>query len=150
MRKIFVSGASFYSCLFFSVFFSILAVWATVLECQNPDALDVKAFFELLFLYAFDAAFILSLNWVGSVVILEDGVIKCKGLFLGFYKECEVRSIRKVKTKHHWRDGTYLYLIDREATNADLRWLRSGSCIGFRKTKRNLAFLRQFWHGKIQ
>ena len=147
MKKIFVSGYLFFLNLYSSAFLFAVAVWMTVMICQG---FQMNLFIVLLFVYVSEVLLLLALNRTGSVVVLEDGIIKRKGLFFGFYKECAVRSIAKVVEKqYHWRYESYLYLIDSES-NSEFRRIRSGSYIGFRKTKRNLAFLRQFWHGKIQ
>ena len=95
-----------------------------------------------------------SLNRGACIVWVENGMVKRKGLFCGFYKECPVRAIQTVKIKHLPRDigiGPFIFLID-DRTQPYKKFLRTrkDSYICFRKTKKNLEFLQTFWKGKVE
>lgn len=94
------------------------------------------------------------LNRATCIVWIDNGVVKRKGLFCGFYKECPVNAIRKVKIKYSSHEvgfGTFVYLVD-NSTQEFKKFLRirKDSYICFRKTKKNLDFLRTFWTGTIE
>ena len=103
------------------------------------------AFFVFLFLSCF---FLWFLNRLACVVWIEDDVVKRKGLICGFYKECPIESIQRVKIQYAWREGDFVYLIDSSIHKFDR--LRKDSYICFRKNKNNLTFLRTFWSGEIE
>ncbi len=93
------------------------------------------------------------LNRTACVVWIEDGVVKRKGLIFGFYKECPVRSIRIVRVRyspHSQGSGSFVYLID-DNTQPYKKFLRTrkDGYISFRRTRKNLEFLRSFWDGPL-
>ena len=67
------------------------------------------------------------------------------------YKECSVRAIQTVKTKHVYRAGTFIFLVD-DHTPSYKKFFptRKDSYICFRKNKKNLAFLHTFWSGEVE
>lgn len=95
-----------------------------------------------------------ALNRSACVVWFEDGIVKRKGLLRGFYKECPVQAIQTVKIQYVSRQvgfKTFIFLVE-DQTPADQKFwrMRKDSYISFRKNKKNLAFLRTFWSGKIE
>ena len=154
MKKIISSRSSLAVCSFVIVLFwglSLLPLGLVVFgESQEIGAalLLFGAFFGLgCFLLWF-------LNRAACVVWIEDGMIKRKGLIYGFHKECFVRSIQTVKIKyvhHEVGFGTFIYLADdRTQPYKKFYRIRKDSYICFRKNKKNLAFLRTFWHGEVE
>ena len=101
------------------------------------------------------ACFILwYLNRAACIVWVENDVVKCRGLICGFYKKCSVQSIQAVKIQYVQREvgfGSFIYLID-DRTRPYNKFLRIGkdSYIAFRNNKKNLAFLRTFWSGRVE
>lgn len=84
---------------------------------------------------------IYGVNSFSCVVWVEDDIIKSKGLIYGFYKECPIKDIRSVQIQYVRHEGEYIYLID----NTE----RKSSRLYFKKTKKNLDFLRTFWNGEL-
>ena len=134
---------SFWCILFFA--FSIIAIGFEIFDLVEEKGMGYLAFCEFLFLSCF---FLWFLNRSACVVWIEDDVVKRKGLICGFYKECSVESIQRVKIQHAWREGDFVYLID--SSIHKFHRFRKDSYICFRKNKRNLAFLRTFWSGAIE
>jgi hypothetical protein len=97
---------------------------------------------------------VMCLNRTACIIWLEDGIVKRKGLIRGFYKECCIDSIRKVKIHHSHREvgfGAFIYLADdRSPEFAKFLRMRKDSYISFRKNKKNIEFLRTFWQGQIE
>ena len=134
---------SFWCILFFAC--SIIAIGFEMfgfVEEKGAGYLDFCVFLFLSYL------FLWFLNRSACVVWIEDDVVKRKGLICGFYKECPIESIGKVKIQYAWREGDFVYLIDSSIHKFDR--LRKDSYICFRKNKNNLTFLRTFWSGEIE
>ena len=134
---------SFWCILFFA--FSIIAIGFEMFGFVEEKGAGYLDFCVFLVLFCF---FLRFLNRLACVVWIEDDVVKRKGLIYGFYKECPIESIGKVKIQHAWREGDFVYLIDSSIHKFDR--LRKDSYICFRKNKKNLAFLRTFWSGEIE
>jgi hypothetical protein len=154
MKKIISSRSSLAVCSFAIVLFwglSLLPLGLVVFGESKEIGAALLLFGSFFGLGCFLLWF---LNRAACVVWIEDGMIKSKGLIHGFYKECSVRSIQVVRIKYVHREvgfGTFIYLID-DRTQAYKKFLRirKDSYICFRKNKKNLAFLRTFWSGKIE
>ena len=134
---------SFWCILFFA--FSIIAIGFEMFGFVEEKGAGYLDFCVFLVLFCF---FLWFLNRLACVVWIEDDVVKRKGLICGFYKECPIESIGKVKIQHAWREGDFVYLIDSSIHKFDR--LRKDSYISFRKNKNNLTFLRTFWSGEIE
>ena len=134
---------SFMCILFFA--FSIIAIGFEIFDLVEEKGAGYLDFCIFLVL---SCVFLWFLNRSACVVWIEDDVVKRKGLICGFYKECPIVSIGKVKIQHAWREGDFVYLIDSSIHKFDR--LRKDSYICFRKNKKNLAFLRTFWSGEIE
>ena len=151
MKKIISSRSALVSCSFAIILFfglSLIPLGLVVFgESQDIGAgfLPFSAFFGL-------SSFLLwFLNRAACIIRVEDGMIKRKGLIRGFYKECSVRAIQTVKTKHVYRAGTFIFLVD-DHTPSYKKFFptRKDSYICFRKNKKNLAFLHTFWSGEVE
>ena len=137
------------------VFFALpfFFLWPVISKTTSPGE---KAMELLLFGFTFGMfCFLLfSLNRSACVVWFEDGLVKRKGLFRGFYKECPVRAIQTVKIQYVSQQvgfGTFIFLVeDRKPEDRKFLRMRKDSYISFRKNKKNMAFLRTFWSGKIE
>ena len=134
---------SFWCILLFA--FSIIAIGFEMFGFVEEKGAGYLDFCVFLVLFCF---FLWFLNRLACVVWIEDDVVKRKGLICGFYKECPIESIGKVKIQHAWREGNFVYLIDSSIHKFDR--LRKDSYISFRKNKNNLTFLRTFWSGEIE
>lgn len=86
-------------------------------------------------------------NRFGCLIRIENGVIKRRGLFVGFYKDCSIENIQNVIVKTFIKQGDFFVLIDDSQHPFD--YVRKDSCICFRKTKRNTAFLKTFWNKEV-
>ena len=154
MKKIISSRSALVLCSFFVLLFwglSLLPLGLVVFgESQEIGA--GLLLFSVFF--GFGCLFLLFLNRAVCIVWLEDGMIKSKGLIHGFYKECSVRAIQTVKIQyvpHEVGFGTFIFLVDDRTQPYDKFFrIRKNSYICFRKNKKNLAFLRTFWSGKIE
>jgi len=106
------------------------------------------------FFVGFSCFLLWYLNRAACVIWVEDGMIKCKGLIGGFHKAYPVRSIRSVKIQYSRNEvgfGTFVYLVnDRKPQFKKFLRIRKDSYICFRKTKKNLEFLKTFWAGTIE
>ena len=95
------------------------------------------------------------MNRGACVVWVENGIVKSKGLIIGFHKECPLSSIRSVKIKSiiHRRgfQGDFIFLVtDRTDDHKKFINTRKDSYLCFGKNKKNLEFLRTFWSGEIE
>ena len=109
----------------------------------------------LLFFFLFgaiDFLFLWTLNREACVVWVDNGVVKRKGLLWGFYKECPISSIKAVKIRSLYKTGDCIFLIDGYNSNrfGGYSRLKKDCFIYFRKTKKNIAFLRTFWSGSVE
>ena len=134
---------TFWCILFFA--FSMIAIGFEMFGFVEEKGAGYLAFCVFLVLSCF---FLWFLNRLACVVWVEEDVVKRKGLICGFYKECPIKSIEKVKIQHAWREGDFIYLVDSSIHKFDR--LRKDSYICFRKNKNNLTFLRTFWSGEIE
>ena len=134
---------SFWCILLFA--FSIIAIGFEMFGFVEEKGAGYLDFCVFLVLFCF---FLWFLNRLACVVWIEDDVVKRKGLICGFYKECPIESIGKVKIQYAWREGDFVYLIDSSIHKFDR--FRKDSYICFRKNKNNLTFLRTFWSGEIE
>ena len=134
---------TFWCILFFA--FSMIAIGLEMFGFVEEKGAGYLAFCVFLVLSCF---FLWFLNRLACVVWVEEDVVKRKGLICGFYKECPIKSIEKVKIQHAWREGDFIYLVDSSIHKFDR--LRKDSYICFKKTQKNLVFLRTFWTGKIE
>ncbi len=135
-------------CCFLCVWSLLLSIFALVFEIDGSVE-DKGA--GLLWFVVLGSVFCFSLwclNRFACVVWLEDGIIKRKGLFGGFYKECPVASIQKVVIRYAWREGDHIYLVDDSTHRFD--GIRKDSYISFPKTKKNLEFVHTFWSGTVE
>ena len=79
---------------------------------------------------------------------LEEGKIKRKGFFGGFYKECDVKDIKWVKEGYVRYMGRCIFLMDDSPHK--FNYLRKDSYICFVKSKYSLEFLRNFWEWPLE
>ncbi len=155
MNKIISSKSSlviFFISIIFSGLFSLLALGLIVSGViqKKGAGLLIFAFFAGLTCIS-----LWVLNRAACIIWVEDGVVKSKGFIHGFYKECPVRSIKCVKivqlstfTEGTFEAGDFIFLVsDRKEEYKKFLRLRKDSYIAFRKTKKNIAFLRTFWTG---
>lgn len=132
----------------FAIFFftiSILSLTGELLGLFEDKGAGIMWFIILL---CFSALLVWDVNRMACIVCIQDGIIKRKGLFCGYYKECPVDSIRSVVTKSIWREGNFIYLVDDSAH--EFNSTRKNSYIRFLNTKKNVEFLRSFWSGTIE
>ncbi len=109
----------------------------------------------LLFFFLFgaiDYLFLWTLNREACVVWVDNSIVKRKGLLWGFYKECPISSIKAVKIRYVYKTGDCIFLIDGYNSNrfGGFSRLKKDCFIYFRKTKKNIAFLRTFWSGSVE
>ena len=97
-----------------------------------------------------------TLNRAACIVWVEDGKVKSKGLIWGFYKECPILSIRKVKIEYSLHEAgrraqKFIYLVNDGAEEYKRFFrVRKYGYISFKKNKKNLEFLKTFWSGPIE
>ena len=150
-KRIISSRSSLVSCAFaILVFFGFSLISLGLVVSKKPQEIGAGL---LLFgsFFGLGCFLLWFLNRAACVVWFEDGMIKRKGLIRGFYKECSVRAIQTVKTKHVYRAGTFIFLVD-DHTPSYKKFFptRKDSYICFRKNKKNLAFLHTFWSGEVE
>ena len=137
----------------------ILSFWSILFLCLSMIALGLEVFgfveekgaglFAFGIFLGLTILFLWALNRLACVVWIEDGIVKRKGLFCGFYKECPLESIKTVKIERAWHEGDFIYLVDNHSPHTFNR-IRSDSYICFRKTKTNLDWLQSVWQKSIQ
>ncbi|MBQ9801962.1 MAG: hypothetical protein IJW51_02685 [Clostridia bacterium] len=154
MKKIISSRSALVLCSFSIILFwglSLISLGLVVFG--EPQEIGVGL---LLFCVLFGSGCFLLwfLNRAACVVLIEDGMIKRKGLIYGFYKECSVRALQTVQIKYVHREvgfGTFIYLVDdRTQPYKKFFRIRKDSYICFRKNKKNIALLRTFWSGTVE
>ena len=154
MKKIISSRSALFACIYAIIVFLVSTIIALFLALAAQGEEKVIGIMMFLFCLSVLCLLLWCINRAACVVWIEDSVVKRKGLMFGFYKECPVRSIRRVKIQYNTHEvgfGTFIYLIDDDAQEFQkfLR-LRKDSYICFRKTKKNIEFLRTFWQGHIE
>lgn len=87
-------------------------------------------------------------NRLVHIICYENGTVTRKGMFGGFHKEIPVNAIQNVVIRYVWREGHCIYLVDDSPRRFDSA--QKDSYICFRKTKKNLAFVRTFWTEEIE
>lgn len=134
--------------------FFVLAMIALGMEIY--DLTEERGAGILAFLFCFGMVFLFlwMLNRDACFVSFEDGKVRRRGFFGGFYREVSVDSIQGVYVAWLARgDGKFIVLADNEL-KADFVYprfrLRKENYISFRKTKKNMEFLRSFWSGEIE
>lgn len=153
MKKIISSRSALVLCSYSSILFfafSLISLGFVMFGQAQEKWIGVLHFG---FFLGLACLFVWYLNRAACVIWVEDGIVKCKGLICGFYKECPVRSIQIVKAKYQREVGfgTFVYLVnDRTQEFKKFLRIRKDSYICFRKNKKNLAFLRTFWAGTIE
>lgn len=154
MKKIISSKSALVLCSFSIILFFIFSMIALGLVILGDRQGKGAGFLLFGILLGFTCFLLWYLNRAACILWVENGMVKCKGLLGGFYKECPVHSIQSVKiqySKHEVGFGTFIYLVnDRTREYKKFLRIRKDSYICFRKTKKNLAFLQTFWSGKIE
>ena len=154
MKKIISSKSALVACIYAIITFfgfTMIALFVMIATQGEEKTIGIMIFLFCLSMLVFLLFYV---NRSACVIFVEDGVVKRKGLVFGFYKECPVHSIRRVKiqySRHEVGFGTFVYLVDdnKEEFKRFLR-LRKDSYICFRKTKKNMEFLNTFWSGRIE
>ena len=131
----------------FCILFSIFALWYDISGIVQKEEVGGGFFWSFVFL-AFALVAFLSRNKNACVVWVEDGVLKRKGLFFGFYKECRIEDILTVKIVNVFRSGRFVCIIDDPKYKFDV--IKTSRYINFKKTKKNMEFLRTFYNGEIE
>lgn len=80
-------------------------------------------------------------------VWIEDGVIKQLSLLKRRTEECRIEDIKLVVTFYAYREEEHIALINEFIPKDQIK---PQKYIHFRKTKKNMEFLRTFWHGRIE
>ena len=157
MNKIISSKSSLVTSFILIIFFGCFSLFMLGLMVSGvipPKGMGLLIFAFFAGLTCFSLWY---LNRNVCIIWVEDGVVKSKGFIRGFYKECPVRSIKCVKIVHlsfleegTFEAGYFIYLVsDRKEEYKKFLRLRKDSYIVFRKTKKNIAFLRTFWTGTL-
>ena len=155
MKKIISSKPSLVSYSFSIPIVLAFSIIGLGLGIFGPSGENVFGFLLFGFFFSLFCFMVWSLNRAACVVWVEEGTVRCKGLIWGFYKECPVSSILKVKVKYRLHEvgfnKSFIYLVnDRTQEYKKFLRIRKDSYICFRKTKKNLDFLRTFWSGTIE
>ncbi len=105
----------------------------------------------LFFLYfGLAVGFELFFNLTTTVIWIDNGVVKSRGLIHGFYKECVISDIQAVKIVYDHKEPFnrhFITLVD----NVERQFNTiENSYIRFVKTDANLEFVKTFWSGKIE
>ena len=126
--------------IFWSLFMAICCLISEFDGETGPQGVGILLFGVFAILTSF---FMWALNRLVSIVWIENGIVKSKGLIYGFCKECPITDIKTVEIRHHFREFKFIYLIDDSKYKFDT--IKKDSYIAFRKTKKTLEFLRTFW-----
>ena len=151
MKRIFASKKALATYPFAIVLFFVCSILFFCLICSSKTENIVPGLMGFLFPFSLFCILLLSLNRSACIIWVEDGIVKRKGLIRGFYKECPISSIKKVTLHHIHRQGTFIYLVDDSTEEyKKLSPIRKDSYICFKKTRKNLEFLSEFWQDGIQ
>lgn len=115
MKKIKPSPLTILYFLIPILLFTTLSVVCLVSELLGST--EEKGAGYLAFAVLFSASLFLLwvLNRTASIVWIENGTLKRRGLLYGFYKECPIKDIQAVKERYVRLDGNYIYIIDNSA-----------------------------------
>ena len=151
MKKIIASKYVMLSCLFAStvLFAASLLLLGVILFGEVQGKWTAVLFFGISTGIAWICLWYC--NRAACIVWVEDGMVKRKGLFWGFYKEHPVCAIQTVKELYVYKEGRFLFLVT-DLISSDQRFIRArkDSYISVRKNQQNLKWLSAFWSGKIE
>lgn len=157
MKKIISSKLSLFLGIYLLIFcLGIAFLFLAAMLSENVQAKEkIICFLCLIFSLAMSFLGLWYMNRGACVVWVENGVVKSKGLICGFYKECPVSAIRRVKKVYVGRNqgarGTFIFLVtDRNCKYKKFLNMRKDSYLCFGKNKKNIEFLRTFWSGEIE
>lgn len=151
MKKIIACRALFVLMLVTAAFFALLLILSLLSMAQCFAQEDMQTAFTWLFvslLLLFMCLFYLFFaNRAGCRVWYENGCVKRRGAFWGFYKERRVDEITSVTIQKLPRVGPLIVLNDGSKHGANIA--RRNSCICFEETPKSIAFLASFWKREI-
>ena len=126
---------------------SVLCLIVDILNIQEKAPYG-KGFLWCGIFLAVAYLFFWYLNRMACFVWIEDGLVKRKGLFYGFCKECKIESLQSVTIFRLWREGDFICFIDDSRHRFDR--CRKDSYICVKKTKRNMAAVQSVWNKPIE
>ena len=132
--------------IIFTIVFNLLVV--NVFRKENKDISLVIVEFILHFISA--ALFILVLFFLNkrcNLVYFFDDSLERRGLFFGFKKKLDIKSIKKIEKITFPRDGTYYLLQDGNSSCIERTGKNAGICIPY--TQKGDEFIKLFWKGEI-
>ncbi len=153
MKKIISSKLDLFLNIYASLLFFVFSIMGLLLGLFGTDHEKHVGFLLFAFFLFLTVLLVWTVNRTACIVWVENDTVKCKGLISGFYKECPVRQIQSVRIKfmhHELGFKSFVYLVtDSTYEYKKFYRRRKDGYICFKKTKKNLEFLRTFWSGSI-